>query len=271
MARKRTKDDTKRLEKIGGLLALATRPGSASEGKAAMNALKRMRATATEIKRAPAAKQLEEERRAKQLEEERQGKAAPPVAKAAAAAKVAREPLTAAIIKDLKAPPKGNRIYFDYHRDAPGLGIRITASGFRSFVLSYTVRNTGRERRFTIGKFPSWTLAAARAEAKRLRREIDLGGDPLAAVQAKRDAETVGELVDRFKTEYLPEQTRASTQADYERILRVHVLPALRASTRSPTSNPKISKIYIARSLQPGIRCAPMPRFGCSGACSIWQ
>ena len=231
MARKRTKDDTKRLVKIGGLVALATRPGSPSEGKAAMNALKRMGATAAEIKRGAAAKRREEERRTKELEEERQGEAAPPVAKAAPA-KAAREPLTTQIIKDLVAPASGNRIRFDNYRDVPGLGIRITANGHRAFVLSYTVRHTGRERRYTIGAWPSWTLSMARTEAKRLRRDIDLGNDPLADIQAKRDAETVGELIDRFTTEYLPEQTRASTQADYERILRVHALPALKRSTK---------------------------------------
>ncbi len=194
-----------------------------------MNALKRMGATAAEIKRGAAAKQQEEERRAKELEEERQGKAAPPAAKAKPAAKPVREPLTAQIIKDLIAPKSGNRIRFDSHPGPVGLGIRITANGHRAFVFSYTVRHTGKERRYTIGPFPSWSIADARKEAKRLRREVDLGNDPLADIAAARDAETVADLIARFDSEHLSnrEKTRASTAADYRRMIRVHIAPAL--------------------------------------------
>jgi hypothetical protein len=77
--------------------------------------------------------------------------------------------LTDAAIKRLLPPEAGNRIHYD---DPPGFGIRITAAGVRSFVFNYRVRGSGRERRITIGRFPVWSVGAARTEATRLRRLV---------------------------------------------------------------------------------------------------
>jgi hypothetical protein len=68
----------------------------------------------------------------------------------------------------------------------------VTAAGFRPFILNYRTR-TGRERRITIGQFPDWKTAA-RDEAKALKQRIDRGGDPLADIEADRDAKTVADL-----------------------------------------------------------------------------
>jgi integrase len=131
--------------------------------------------------------------------------------------------LTDAAIRRLPIPAKGNRVYFD--RDTKGFGCRVTAAGNRSFILNYITRG-GRERRFTIGDCGDWTTTEARAEAKRLRHLVDEGGDPLADVQAEREAPTVAELATRFEAEHLPRK-RASTAADYRRMLTNHIRPAL--------------------------------------------
>lgn len=77
---------------------------------------------------------------------------------------VERERLRDAAVKKLLPPAKGNRITFD--GDVPGFGVRVTASGSRSFVLNYRTHG-GRERRHTIGRFPDWSTTGARTEAKR--------------------------------------------------------------------------------------------------------
>jgi integrase len=129
--------------------------------------------------------------------------------------------LTDATVKRLATPASGNRITFD--SDVSGFGIRITAAGARSFVLNYRTRS-GRERRITIGGYPDWRTTAARDEARRLRRLVDEGGDPLADIEAIRDAPTVAELCDRFEQEHLPRK-RPSTAADYRRMLANHIRP----------------------------------------------
>jgi integrase len=107
-----------------------------------------------------------------------------------------------------------------------GFGCRVTAAGARSFILNYTTR-AGRERRYTIGGCGDWSTTAARAEAKRLRQLIDQGADPLATIEAEREAPTVGDLCDRFEREHLP-RLRASSAADYRRIIESHIRPALK-------------------------------------------
>jgi integrase len=132
--------------------------------------------------------------------------------------------LTDRIVKGLPVPAKGNRIYYD---DAVrGLGTRVTAAGARSFVLNYRRKADGRERRFTIGSYPAWSTAAAREEARRLRREVDGGGDPVGALEESRGAATVADLAERFLREYLPRKAPL-TQRGYRQQIAVDILPAI--------------------------------------------
>jgi Arm DNA-binding domain/Phage integrase family len=128
--------------------------------------------------------------------------------------------LTDALVKRLPKPDRGNRLFFD--DQVPGFAARITAAGYRSFVLNYEVNS--RQRRYTIGALGDWTTAAARARAKELRREIDQGGDPMADIAAERAAPTMAELCDRFELEHLPRK-RQGTADDYRQMLNNHIRP----------------------------------------------
>jgi integrase len=67
-----------------------------------------------------------------------------------------------------------------------------------TYVLKYRT-NEGRQRWQTIGRHGSpWTPDTARDEAQRLLGEVTKGSDPAAEKQAKRKAETVGELLDLY-------------------------------------------------------------------------
>jgi integrase len=139
---------------------------------------------------------------------------------------VRTQKLAEIIVKTLPPPAHGNIIYYDggHKLAVPGFGCRITAAGTRAFVLNYRTR-AGRERRFTIGGSPDWTVAAARDEARRLKQLIDLGGDPLAEVQAGRDAPTVADLCQRSIEEHLPKK-RPSSQRDDQGMIAREELPA---------------------------------------------
>lgn len=131
--------------------------------------------------------------------------------------------LTDTIVKALVAPATGNRITYD--TDVKGFGVRITAAGALAFILNYRT-TTGRERRFTIGNFPDWKVAAARAEAADLKRRVDRGEDPLGDIQEKRAAPTVDDLCDRFEKEFLPKR-RLNTQVGYKAQMKNYVRPIL--------------------------------------------
>jgi len=131
--------------------------------------------------------------------------------------------LTDASIKRLPIPATGNRITYD--PSSPGLGVQVTAGGRRAFVLRYYNR-AGRQRQFTIGSFPDWSVVGAREEARRLKRLIDQGGDPLAEIEAERGAATVDDLIERFLEEHVSRK-RPHTRVGYSVAIDRYIRPAL--------------------------------------------
>src|SRR6516162_7147644 len=109
--------------------------------------------------------------------------------------------LTDKIIRGLAPPAAGNRLFYD--SEIRGFALRVTARDARSFVLNYYA--SGVERRLTIGSYPAWSVAAARNRAKKLRREVDNGGDPMATVEPHK---TVAEVLDLFVQRYAPANLR---------------------------------------------------------------
>ena len=140
--------------------------------------------------------------------------------------------LTDALVRDEKPPAKGvKRIW-----DAPdprgkmgwttGFGVGVFAGGTKSFVLRYRSLKTRADRLLTIGDFPAWSVAAARAEAREIKARIDKGADPQAEKQAARDAATVSDLADRFLAEHVVRK-RPATRRDYTGIIEGIIRPAL--------------------------------------------
>jgi integrase len=132
--------------------------------------------------------------------------------------------LTDKVVRSLERPPTGNRITYD--TEVKGFGARITAAGAIAFILNYRRRADGLERRYTIGSFPDWSVAAAREKAKELKRHVDSGGDPVGEHAAEREAPTVADLCERFLEEHVAKQ-RAHTQTDYRSMIRNDILPVL--------------------------------------------
>lgn len=123
---------------------------------------------------------------------------------------------------ELEPPAKGNKVYYD--SEIAGFGLRVTAAAARSFVLNYQIK--GRERRYTIGSFPTFSVAAARKEAKRLREMIARGDDPQGVRHLERGAPTVRDLADRYIEQHLPKK-RHDAAADDKRMIEHYIIPAL--------------------------------------------
>ena len=109
--------------------------------------------------------------------------------------------LTEATIKRLKPPASGYAIHWD--DEVKGFGVRITAAGSKAFIFNYRTR-AGRLRRLTIGSPPTYSVEAARDEAKDYDREVSKGRDPLAHRQSERDAPTFKDLADYYIERHLP-------------------------------------------------------------------
>jgi len=126
--------------------------------------------------------------------------------------------LTAGLIERLACPSDKAQAFM---RDAkaPGLRVRVTAAGAKSFVFEAKLNRQTIRR--TIGDVRAWSIDAARNEANRLRVTLDAGTDPRevdrdrqtaaiekqAAAVAKVEADKVAALtVGEVWTVYLAER-----------------------------------------------------------------
>ncbi|NHZ93639.1 DUF4102 domain-containing protein [Massilia sp. CCM 8733] len=110
-------------------------------------------------------------------------------------------------------PGKQQSILWD--AKAPGLGLRVTAAGARSFV--FETRLNGKTLRITIGDVRTWPIGKAQAEATRYKAQTDQGVDPRqvrtdqhaaqkkalasASAAALRDAVTLGDVWKEYVAE----------------------------------------------------------------------
>jgi integrase len=126
-------------------------------------------------------------------------------------------------VKELTPPEQGNRIVWD--SEIKGFGVRLTASGVKSYILDYRVH--GRQRRYTIGRHPEWTVEAARRKAAELKPRIADGYDPLEVKQKQTGEPTVADLSAQYLERHAIPNKRAGSLRDDQRMLDAIVLPKL--------------------------------------------
>lgn len=90
----------------------------------------------------------------------------------------------------------GTKDYVIWDDDLPGFGLRVFASGKRSYVIQY--RSRGRSRRYTIGLHGVWTPETARREAKAQLGRVAHGDDPAEEREEDRKALTIKQLCEQY-------------------------------------------------------------------------
>src|SRR5262245_65966947 len=141
--------------------------------------------------------------------------------------------LTKDIVESEPAPDNGTTLVYD--DQVKGFGLRVFAPtdrhppGARAFFLNYIIN--GIERRYTIGRYPDWSVMAAREEARELRKRVDRGEDITAEKRARAEAATVKDLADRYKEHIAGKSIK--TQKDCARHIDGSILP-FKPTTRSP-------------------------------------
>ncbi len=159
--------------------------------------------------------------------------------------------LTDKLVRNATPPLKGLSILWD--DELKGFGLRVTPNGTRAFILDY--RAKGRQRRMTIGRYPDWTVVAAREEAKKLRREVSLGGDPMAQRHEERGSPTVKDLWKRYRDEHLSQKSVRS-QADQTSMWEKIILPCFGRKRLADVSHADVDSLHqhITRTRQAPIR-----------------
>lgn len=101
---------------------------------------------------------------------------------------------TKASVEAANLPAKGSRFYWD--DKTPGLALRVTAGGARTFYVYRKVR--GKPEQIRIGPFPDLTVEQARNKAATINGQIAMGEDPAAKKREERAAKTFGELFEWY-------------------------------------------------------------------------
>jgi len=136
--------------------------------------------------------------------------------------------LTAPMVEKIKKPAAGQAEHWD--ASLPGFGLRITAKDRRSWVLMKRLKVGAKPLvRFTLGDFPTMTLADARRTAGEYIELIEAGGDP-RDVKAQKLAEaderhrnTFKAIAAEFIEKYAKRENRSWRQV--ENIFKLHVEP----------------------------------------------
>ncbi|MGZ9107267.1 MAG: tyrosine-type recombinase/integrase [Micavibrio sp.] len=157
--------------------------------------------------------------------------------------------LTEKTVKNLEPPVKGYQIAYD--DELKGFGVRVTYTGQKNFIFSYTI--FGQERRFTIGPYPAWSVVAAREKAKELRRSVNNGQDPQELKTAERVAATVCDLYQDYKKVHLF-KLAARNQRDIEAMWRAYILPALGKKRLKDLTGKDIDALHNEISLSHPVR-----------------
>ncbi len=142
-------------------------------------------------------------------------------------------------VKHLKPPQNGNRILYD--TQISGFGVRITAAGAVSFILNYHVH--GRERRFTIGKYPELSVMAARNRALELRRKVSEGIDPLEEREQDRTQPTMNDLCTEYLEQHARVHKRPHSVRDDKQMIAGIIAPSMGALRISAVSRQGVQKL----------------------------
>ena len=106
--------------------------------------------------------------------------------------------LTAGLIERLACRTDVKAQAFLRDTKAPGLRVRVSNTGAKSFVFEAKLNRQTIRR--TIGDVRAWTIEAARNEANRLRVTLDAGADPREIEREKQAAKVAKAAADAMKT-----------------------------------------------------------------------
>lgn len=114
---------------------------------------------------------------------------------------------------------------FTWDSVLPSFGVRVLASGRRSYVVRYRTA-TGTDRLLTLGTAEELHPEAARELARQAKSDVRHGKDPKADRVKGRQAPKLEDLRDRHMADHAS-QKKPGTARNYEIHWRLHILPIL--------------------------------------------
>ena len=113
---------------------------------------------------------------------------------------------------DRAAVAVGEDVFWD--SDLREFGLRVKASGSKSYIVQYRDRRSGRSRRKTIGQHgPLMTLHQARDIARGYLADAMRGRDPVSEERARRDTFTMCDLANDYIAKHAMPKKRTRSAA----------------------------------------------------------
>jgi integrase len=138
-------------------------------------------------------------------------------------------------IDDLPTPEQGKRVTY-HDLKTPGLQIRVSSSGSKTFVVRRRVGNAEAER-VTLGTYPAMTPEQARRQALAINAIIAKGESPTAQKRAERMEPTFSTFWTEYLERYAHIRKKPRTVEEDEKTFRNYL---------APLANRKLSKITKA-------------------------
>jgi integrase len=157
---------------------------------------------------------------------------------------MAQQMLTARTVETLKPGIERREIADRY---LPGLYLIIQPSGAKSWAVRY--RHQGRPRKHTIGGYPVFDLAKARAAAGAALRAVAEGRDPgreKASARTQRGADTIESIAAQFIERHYQRAGKHRAAAETRQRLELHVLPRWRGRLATDISRRDVLELLDA-------------------------
>ena len=160
--------------------------------------------------------------------------------------------ITKTSVDALVCPPNKDReiLWDSGHREAVrGFGVAAFRNGGKCYIAQY--RKDGRSRRTRIGEHGRLTPEEARRQAKIVLGAVEGGKDPIAERKAAREIRTFKAAATDFLDHHVKAKRKARTADEYERILTVHVIPALGPKRIVDLRRADVAKLHSKLSASP--------------------
>lgn len=149
---------------------------------------------------------------------------------------------TKTAVAALPPAPAGRRAEYQ-DADQPGLRLRVSASGVKTYCVLARVKG-GPLERVTIGTADKLTPENARTSAKQIVAQLAMGESYAAASRAQRGETTYGELFKQYLVAHAA--LRASSRAEFERLHRQYIEPAIGKARLSGVTHDKVVALHRA-------------------------
>jgi len=136
--------------------------------------------------------------------------------------------LTKTAVENAPIPDKGDAWLWD--SELEGFGVRILASGRKTYMVRYRVKDSSRtQRKLTIARCSDVTPDKAREMARKVFAQVAEGLDPAGDKKAKelKKLPTVSDLMTRYMKEHAKPFKKPRSAALDEKNWRLHILPTL--------------------------------------------